>query len=508
MIFPASHWLRVIVHLFAISLFTVSMASGLRLAVDGDWLLGELWAFIAPQGNVIAWHLGAAVAWIILLLVVVGALRRKWVTLGSSSSRSSGVAISLLYVLLPAQLGSGLALYFGVMFSDLMLPLHYWLSLLLLAIVVLHMLEQLVVRRGRFLPSVFIPAYKASGLGIVLTAGLVGAFFWWGSGAGQQDLYVFDLPDQVRIKVDGDASDEVWTQAPALTVVTSQGNQYQQSVPVRIKAMANQYTAYFLISWPDDTPDYAHLPLVKSSEGWSALHDGFERDDERTFYEDKLAVMISQGNGFAGDNSIHLGKAPLSGYPVSRSGRGFHYTTDGTIRDVWHWKALRGADMSVLDDDHFGPPEAPCAFCPRYKAGYQTDPAEAGGVRQNWEWFRSDGITPLRLPGDTLVKPVDQNAMAWYGSRAYSPELDTLPTGARMPSVLWMSHYEGDRGDVRGRARWQDGVWTLELARARDTGSPYDIVIEDGVFMWVAPFNHAQTRHAYHHRPIRLRMQP
>ncbi len=513
MIFPSSHWLRVLLHLCAIGLFTVSLVSGLRLAVDGERFLVELWVRVAPQGDVISWHLIAGTGWVVLAMMALGVVRkRNWT---SDSRKSAGFTIRAIYLALPVLLITGIFTYFGVNDSGWVLSLHYWLAMALSTVVLTHILEQLLVNRARFLPAVFIPLnfprfHRESfspGIALLISTGMVIALIWWGSRAGYQELYVSALDGRSRIQIDGAATETAWANAPVATVVTSQGNDYGLSVPVEIKALANPYTVYFLISWPDSAPDYQHLPMIKTKEGWKVVHDGFERDDERSFYEDKLAVMLSTGNGFGGDHSVHLGASPLSGYPASRSGRGLHYTEDGTIRDVWHWKAVRGADMSVLDDDYFGAPEAACAFCPRYKAGYQQDPVEDGGVRHNWEWFRPEEITPLRLPAENDGYEKYLSAMTWYGSYPYEPGVDNAPVGSQLPSVIWMSHYEGDRGDVRGQARWDDGRWTLELARARDTGSPFDIAINDGVFMWVAPFDHAQTRHSYHHRPLRLRLQ-
>jgi len=74
-----------------------------------------------------------------------------------------------------------------------------------------------------------------------------------------------------------------------------------------------------------------------------------------------------------------------------------------------------------------------------------------------------------------------------------------------MPSVLYTSNrMEGDRADVRAHAVWQAGYWSLELARRLDTGSTYDVVLETGVCLWVAAFDHTQIAHTRHTLPIRL----
>jgi len=45
------------------------------------------------------------------------------------------------------------------------------------------------------------------------------------------------------------------------------------------------------------------------------------------------------------------------------------------------------------------------------------------------------------------------------------------------------------------------------MKRALDTGSTYDVALRDGTYLWVAVFDHSQTRHSWHMRPLRLRME-
>ena len=56
-------------------------------------------------------------------------------------------------------------------------------------------------------------------------------------------------------------------------------------------------------------------------------------------------------------------------------------------------------------------------------------------------------------------------------------------------------------------ARWLAGRWTLEVSRRLNTGSKFDIPIATGVSMWVAAFDHSQTRHTRHLRPIKLEVE-
>jgi hypothetical protein len=54
-------------------------------------------------------------------------------------------------------------------------------------------------------------------------------------------------------------------------------------------------------------------------------------------------------------------------------------------------------------------------------------------------------------------------------------------------------------------ARWQDGWWRLEVTRKLDTGSEFDIPLDQDkpAYLWVAVFDHAQTRHSRHLHPLR-----
>jgi len=69
-----------------------------------------------------------------------------------------------------------------------------------------------------------------------------------------------------------------------------------------------------------------------------------------------------------------------------------------------------------------------------------------------------------------------------------------------------MGSYEGDRANLRGEAKWQDGYWTLEVERDLTTGSIYDVDFTPGqpLFMWVSVFDHTQTRHTRHMQPIKV----
>ena len=90
----------------------------------------------------------------------------------------------------------------------------------------------------------------------------------------------------------------------------------------------------------------------------------------------------------------------------------------------------------------------------------------------------------------------------------YSAELDArYPVGVLIPSVIIDGPFEGDRGDVKAVARWFGGTWHLEVSRKLDTGSQYDVPLTGETYLWVAAFNHSQTRHSWHLHPLKIRLQ-
>lgn len=91
----------------------------------------------------------------------------------------------------------------------------------------------------------------------------------------------------------------------------------------------------------------------------------------------------------------------------------------------------------------------------------------------------------------------------------YTKELDDrIPVGTVLPGVLIMGNYEGDRAHLQGGAKWKDGHWTLEVSRDLKTGSQFDhdFVPGQDLYAWVSVFDHNQTRHTRHMRPVRIVM--
>jgi hypothetical protein len=384
------------------------------------------------------------------------------------------------------------------------------------------------VRRARMAtlqanPLVVAAAVALSGLSLIVASDRLAT----------DRLYIHRIASSETPLLDGDTSDRVWRSIHPFTIVTHHGDNFDGRGETRIdiRAVHDGTWAYFLFTWDDPTRSLKHLPLVKKADGWHLLHNGAENGDERDFNEDKFSVLLTRADvTIAGDRTFHASPQPMSDKPATLTGRGLHYAAPevGAV-DVWLWKATSGGPAGWMDDGHFGPPLPPTpqqqSHLVPYRGGYSSDPGSAN-YADNFVPGAAAGATivPLRLPrdpeatrnalGDAHLDPDqgESGGSRWYMLEAeslpYSAELDArLPVGTVVPGVILSGDFYGDRADIRCAARWGSGRWSLEVARRLDTGSPYDVAIESGVFMRVAAFDHSQVGHTRHVRPVRLEVE-
>jgi len=503
----------ILLHLTVIGLSVISLLTGLRIAAVSR---PEVLAFSAllPQGYLHGLHFASALG----LIAVVPAyllyrLRRKDRPLVSRGGFHHRVG-QLGYLLLPVLMLSGGLLYLGSPWA--LKDLHYYAALALPLYLLLHA-GVLFVRYGvGVFTRILLPALPGKSdwvvLALVLTTfGLLFA----GTTPGLQRTFTLQRIDPtVHINIDGIAGEAIWSKTQPVTVHTHGGANFTAGrTDVTLRGLSNGSEAFFHITWDDPTRSLRHLPLVREEQGWRVREDGFHRFDEQRFYEDKFALMLADNCDPGGSHSTWLGPRPLDHKPPNWHGKGYHYTNDGTTRDIWHWKAVRTNDMYLADDNFFGAPDDVRSGRRRYTAGYLPDAKESGGYVMNWQWYSPNGVLPQRLPKEaSQLEPYQQPDAAgadwvipWYGYQRYDGAQDHYLPGTVMPSVIYTSNrFEGDRADVQARAVWGNGRWSLELVRPLDTGSPHDVALKPGVCLWVAAFDHAQIAHTRHARPLRL----
>ena len=319
------------------------------------------------------------------------------------------------------------------------------------------------------------------------------------------------------VQIDGKAEENIWQELAPLKLKGIGGANFDNGITdMSVRAFNNGIEVYFLIEWTDPTQSLKHLPLLKTQTGWKVMQNGFDRFDEQSFYEDKLAVLLSDSCAYGASGTSHLGPKPLKDKPASWHGKGYHYAHSKQLHDLWHWKAVRTNGMYLADDNYIGKPDWVRPGSRRYTAGYMQDGKESGAYVMNWKWYKSERVEPKRIPiGSAQLDLLNQIklpefnwTLPWFGVTKYNPPDDQLPVGTELPSVLYRSNQmEGDRADVRAFGTWSDGQWTLELVRKMQTNSQLDLVLKDGVCMWFAAFDSSQIAHTRHALPIKVSLE-
>ncbi|MCY4046375.1 MAG: ethylbenzene dehydrogenase-related protein [Cellvibrionales bacterium] len=518
---PKALW--AILHILAITFVSASLLSGARIGVLEYPFLLRLHT-ILPQGQVHLLHFASA--WgLTTLLLIYGALStlqvfpkkpaqwlKKW---PDNYHRLSGLAFKIL---LPLLMISGWAMSLD---SPLIhrYPIKQWHGVcagFVFLIVLLHAGGYLVHQGSNAIKRITRPIKQFTlplMMSLLILSLLATSVAFVTLKTLPHSLIVATLSANDHIHIDGLANEPAWQKAQAITINTQGGaNFVNGQTPIQIKALHNDSDAYFHFSWQDPSKSLVHLPLIKTTEGWQVKQQGFSDFDERQWYEDKFAVILSNTCEMNAAGTAHLGAKPINDKPKHWTGKGYHYRQEGIV-DLWQWKAVRTNSMRLMDDNYIGQPAMARTGDRRYTAGYQQDGKESGAYKMNWQWFYANKITPKRLPihlhDITPYQKVSSKdlpwVLPWFDTQPYHKQIDNYPVGTLMPSILHVSNqFEGDRGHVRAYAVWHQGVWSLEVFRKRQTHSTKDIDIMDGICLWVAAFDHSQIAHTRHTRPIQL----
>ncbi len=315
----------------------------------------------------------------------------------------------------------------------------------------------------------------AIGLAILISSGMVGA-------AGTlTSMKVTTAP-----VIDG-TPESLWDGATAMTVNVA-GGANQGGHTVTLKSVYTDDSVYFLAQWNDDTESLQRLPWEKQADGtWKRLATPNAKEGgENTYYEDKFAqiwnINIPAFESSGCFSTCHVGEN------LDVKDFGNKYTTNpGEIGDIWHMKMVRTNPTGYFDDQYVDSTRYNETTAP--DAGRHSDP---GGSPY------SDNINDAKnAPAYTSA---DQPAPPyWILDDQKIPFTDTYNTSDEIAGII-VKPPTGDRADIKGKAVFKDGTWTLEYGRKLVTGSQYDVQFSDmkkGYSFGTAIFDNAQTRHSY-----------
>ena len=572
----------VLLHLVLLVSFVVALGTGLRIASD-DPDAAWLWVLdpILPMEHLWFRHLVAGIAMMGALagyaVYVVRArlaarirfdtTRARAIWRGSQAGVSAmNVAVVWLMLMgLVLEIITGAAIFWGA--GQTIIALHHWVSWLCFACVVAHiglhvthggvryalkifkpgrlriapplpdladlLAEQL--RRRRTPPvhdrasSLDNPPLHAHPLATAIAVALVVAGIACGSEALTRPvLTLVAISKSEAPMIDGDVSDPVWSKAHPVSVTATQGGDFggTHQSRIEIRALHDDEFAYFVFIWDDPTRSLKHQPLVKTLAGWRVASSRADLADEDVYHEDKFAVLLSPSAFPLIGAAIHLSSRPLDGKPAGSTGRGLHYTLDGSILDVWQWRASHEGPNGHIDNCHFGGPRDAAEVAPitQYSGGFALDPGRAHYEANLADLGSSVGIHPRRLPKDLVAitqamgrisdatnESESEHARWWMSvaeSIPFTADDDAaIPVGTVIPGVIVLETRERAPNEIVGFGRWAAGRWTLEVMRRLKTDSPYDVGLKTGVLMWVAAFDHSEKRHSRHLRPFRLEVE-
>jgi hypothetical protein len=554
---PRSDVGTALLHWLTAGTLLTSLLTGIRIAADNPKAVVSKWLTpILPQGEIWTWHFLAGLALFFCGTSYLLYMRRSSLSRRAAPKRLKVLLLPaarklklaalnvglhwLLYCLVLILTGTGIMLYIG--YGNWLIYIHSTAAFVTLGYIFVHVTSHYlmggiwqllrIVRPARLVVrGAMRPRPLLLGLcgGISVVAAI--AVMDWATRDILIMKHVSVGPDPQRL-----LNDPVWATTKAVKIKTFQGINLGgtgESV-VEIRALHDGKRAYFAFRWEDPSRSVRRLPMIKKEDGWHHIGNNPYIDDVTDFYEDKFAVIFSTSAAFGSGGVAHFGVKPIADQPGSRNGRGLHYT-DGHMVDMWQWKPSRGGLNGHFDDMYIGPPRAPTADeasqLARYQAGYWGDPGNAYYV-YNFEALRpseykaGQPVHIKRLPKDLAATQkaighwdpdpdasVDDGSHWWMTedeSIPYSAADDAkIPVGTIIPGVLHIGKYSGDRSDVSATAHWEDGHWTLVASRTMRTGSKYDqdFVAGRTLYIWVAVFDHTQTRHTRHPRPVRLVVQ-
>lgn len=230
-------------------------------------------------------------------------------------------------------------------------------------------------------------------------------------------------------EVDGVGTDAAWRGAPALTLPSLRRMKPEEGAPpsITLRAVHTDTHLYVLATWPDPAADQSH-----KSWTWNAAKGAYEEGSDR---EDMFALAFEHTGPFTADM----------------------LTGADAVWDVWHWKASRTNPQGyAMDKTH------------RYSTSKPEGKAK--------EYTSRDGkpiwISRPEDAGDTVER------------KRPAP---TTNEGTRVPQYE-AGTPSGSAADVRAKGVWAAGTWTLEFARALDTGHP-----DDTAFRTVRPYRGAAS---------------
>ncbi len=232
-----------------------------------------------------------------------------------------------------------------------------------------------------------------------------------------------------------------WTNTPLVT-----------AMDVTFQAMADGQYFYMMAQWADPTESIAKNTWTFDGSTWT-----------KSGNEDRLGIVWDMGQN--GSDGAACG--------TMCHGDGLMRTNNGIV-DVWHWKAARGSIIGFADDKYWDVDDRHGDAGTSAASNNSLDGAGLPSFMASGDpgvnaAFLGDNAATMAL--FAVSSHVSAEAVAFDASLTFSNG-DTVPGYVlRTPA--------GDRASVEVAAKWDNGIWTLELKRAYG-GTEHDFEVVKG----------------------------
>lgn len=320
----------------------------------------------------------------------------------------------------------------------------------------------------------------------------------WFVGGNAQEAAILTAKKVTKPPVLDGKIDAVWKEAASVKIpVVGGANLPNGRTEVTLRAVYTDLDIFFLAQWQDKTQSYQRSPWKKQPDGsWIKLKDPADKGgDSNQYYEDKFAMIWNIN--IAGFEAAGCMAACHAGEPGKAYGN--KYTNNpGERGDIWHWKAVRTGPVDQIDDQYLDNTRYDKDKSP--EAGRKSDPKTGGGYVDNVSEDKK--LPQFAAKGNKPAPPY------WIFDKDKEPFDDTKYKPGNEVAGIIIAPFVGDRGDIKSKAVWSKGVWTLEFSRKLKTVSPNDVQFDDmgkAYAFGVAVFDNAQVRHAFAAAPNHLK---
>lgn len=285
--------------------------------------------------------------------------------------------------------------------------------------------------------------------------------------------------------IDG-VPEAIWDHATTMTVNVD-GGANTGAHTVTLKSVYTDDSVYFLATWNDLTESLRRLPWQKQANGsWKQLNTPDAKlGGENTYYEDKFAQMWNINTPTFDTSGCFATCHVAENTDVKDYGN--KYTPNpGEMADIWHMKIVRTNPTGYVDDQYLD------------SAHYSKDAPDAGrhsdpGGSPYYDNINAAKTAPNYTSAGQPAPPY------WIIDSEKQPFNDTYKANDEIAAII-VRPPTGDRADIKAKAVYADGKWTMEYGRKLITGSKYDVQFSDmkkEYSFGTAIFDDAQVRHSF-----------